>query len=112
MTSMLKKGLPPFIGAPWERESGEAGAWGEDPHTFTMAKHLRAKKEEFLSLIRQAEDFAENAEWESALWRAVNAAGILSFFANNPDAQGMPRNPTGRGYFVGEGRGYRGEGLR
>lgn len=43
-------------------------------------------------------------ELQSVLWRLVDAAGLISLLVPD-DSQGMPENPTGRGYFIGVGRG-------
>ena len=54
-----------------------------------------------LKLIRDAEENIKRGEIGSALWRLVDAAGELSYQAN-PDAMGQEKNPTGRGFFIGE----------
>ena len=48
----------------------------------------------------------EEEYYDSALWRLVDAAGIVStnITSRGTSVIGMRGQPTGRGYFVGEGR--------
>jgi len=53
---------------------------------------------EIRGLLRAALDCAERGECASALWRAVDAAGLLSEIVCNRRADGIV--PTGRGFRI------------
>ena len=61
------------------------------------------RKEEILTLLKQAGGRAEAEEYEEALWRAVDAAGLLSFLAHR-ESVGMPPSPTDRGFFINKAK--------
>jgi hypothetical protein len=65
----------------------------------TTGSELAKRREDATLLLMQALDSARNEDFESALWRAVDAAGLLSFFVDR-NSVGMPPNPTGRGFFI------------
>ena len=71
----------------------------EDVPGSKVTEELASRKKEAILLLKQAVAHAEVDEFESALWRAVDAAGLMSFFAHR-EATGMPPNPTGRGFFI------------
>ena len=82
---MAERGLPPLFGAPWERK-----------------EEVDRHEAEVQSLIAGAQDAAQNRHWGSALWRLVDAAGLIGSFMDL-DAQGLAARPTGRGYYVAKG---------
>lgn len=71
----------------------------EEVPRSTVGRELAYRKEEAKALLKQAVASAESGEYESALWQAVDAAGLISFFVHR-EAVGMPPNPTGRGFFI------------
>jgi hypothetical protein len=63
----------------------------------------RPSTSEAESLINEASDRLRMGEVEAALWRLVDAAGLLKercFI--NPMCIGTKNSPTGRGYYLGE----------
>jgi hypothetical protein len=76
---------------------------------------MSTEREEACNLVDQAlhilrgnpKDYKDDY-YDAALWRLVDAAGIVStniqsrFRDNKPHITGQAGRPTGRGYFVGE----------
>ena len=71
----------------------------EDIPRSALGQELASRKEEVIGLLKQAVNEAELDDFDSALWRAVDAAGLMSVFVHR-DAVGMPPSPTGRGFFI------------
>jgi hypothetical protein len=63
----------------------------------------RPSTNEAENLIKEAQKVLRKGEVEAALWRLVDAAGLLKekcFI--NPCCMGTKYLPTGRGYYIGE----------
>jgi len=61
---------------------------------------LREALNEAETLIEGALRLVQNNDPESALWRLVDAAGIVARVTED-DASGQEGRPTGRGFFIG-----------
>jgi|GEM_PF-6138012 len=92
---MAKKVLYPHV--PKSKMPNNIYEGGAPPSAW--AAEIARRKEEAYTLLRQAVAEVESENFESALWRAVDAAGLMSFFVHR-NAVGMPPNPTGRGFFI------------
>lgn len=60
---------------------------------------IAQRKREATALLEIAVGEIRSGNYEGALWRAVDAAGLMSFFVHRY-AVGMPPSPTGRGFFI------------
>lgn len=70
---------------------------GAPPSAYSA--EIAERKREATALLEIAVGEIRSGNYEGALWRAVDAVGLISFFVHR-EAVGMPPNPTGRGFFV------------
>lgn len=85
------------------REERKAKLSGQAPEMDEDLRSMDKRMHDAVNLLVQALDSTRRGELESALWRTVDAAGLLSSFVDD-QAEGMPMHPTGRGFSLNTSR--------